>query len=217
MPCQITHLMTDWSCSMRKLTSREHRAIAIGLIGTVLVLLLALGSQVQAANRLFQTIPTPTPRTIPAPTVDGTSPQAGEGSAAGSSLVVAQEITPQDVMPGQMMNIRLVVTNTMAESVTGILLLDHLDPGLRPLEIRASQGAARVQGQVVLVDVGTMEAGQVVLVLIAARVDPGARNGQIILNQATVDFDGGQASSEIEAAGLPPAELPATGRNRRAP
>ncbi len=202
---------------MEKLTSKEYRALAIGLIGTVLVLVLALGSQVQAANRLFQTIPTPTPRTIPAPTVDGTSPQGSEGSAASTRLVIEQEMAPQDVTPGQTINIRLVVTNTLAESVTGILLLDHLDPGLQPLEVRASQGAARVQGQVVLVDVGTMEAGQTVLVLIEARVDPSARDGQIILNQATVDFDGGRTSSEARAAGLPPAELPATGRERRAP
>ncbi len=202
---------------MRKLTSKEYRAIAIGLIGTVLVMVLALGSQVQATNRLFQTIPTPTPRTIPAPTGEGTSPQVGEGATAGADLIVEQEIAPQDVTPGQTMNIRLVVTNTLAEPVTSILLLDRLDPGLQPLEVRASQGAARVQGQVVLVDVGTMEAGQIALVVIAARVDPGARNGQIILNQATVEFDGGQASSAVGAAGLPPAELPATGRDRRAP
>ena len=202
---------------MPKLTSTEKRAILVGLMGTVLVLGLALGSQVQAANRLFQTIPTPTPRTIPAPTSDGTSPQAGEGSAAGASLVVHQEMAPQDVVPGQTIVIRLNVTNTSAQEVMGVLLTDRLDPGLQALEVKATQGAVRVQGQLVLIDMGTIEAGQTILAIIAARVDPGARNGQILLNQAAVDFYGGQASSEVAAAGLAPVELPATGRDGRAP
>jgi hypothetical protein len=128
-----------------------------------------------------------------------------------------QEITPQDVLRGQTLSIQIGITNTLAEEVTGVLLVDHLDPGLQPLVVKATQGAARVEGQLVLVDVGTMEAGQTILVIIDARVDPVARNGQIILNQTGVEFDGGQVSSEVVAAGLPPVELPATGREGRAP
>lgn len=197
---------------MRKLTATEKRATLVGFVGAVLVLLLVLGSQAQAANRLFQTIPTPTPRTIPAPTSDGTSPQAGEGSTTGNGLLVRQEMTPQDVVPGQIVRIQLNVSNTLEEEVTRVLLVDHLDPGFQPQAVKATQGAARVQGLLVLVDVGTIEAGQTVLVIIDARVDPAAENGQIMLNQAVVEFDGGQASSQVVAAGLPPAELPATGR-----
>lgn len=132
-------------------------------------------------------------------------------------LVVRQEMARQDVMAGEILNIRLDVTNVSAEQVTGLLLSDRLDAALRPLVVRATQGSATVQGMVVYIDVGTLEAGQTVLAFIEARVDLTAQNGQIVLNQVTADFDGGTVVAEAAAAGLPPIELPATGRDGRAP
>jgi hypothetical protein len=126
-------------------------------------------------------------------------------------------MAPQDVMPGETVSIQVMVTNTMEEDTSSVLLLDNLDPGLQPAKVKATQGAARVEGQFVLVDIGTMEAGQSIMAIIEARVEPSSRNGQIILNQATVEYDGGLANSEIAAVGLPPTDLPATGRDRRAP
>ena len=200
-----------------ELTSRRKRIILVGFAAAVMVFALVLGSQVQATGRLFQTIPTATPRTIPVPTSDGTSPGLGEGAASGTGLVVRQVMTPQDVMPGQTVSIQVMVTNTMEEDAVNVLLLDGLDPALQPVSVKATQGAARVEGQSVLIDVGTMEAGQSILAIIETRVEPLSRNGQIILNQATVEYAGGQADSEVAAVGLPPTDLPATGRNRRAP
>jgi hypothetical protein len=119
---------------------------------------------------------------------------------------------PPDVLPGEELDVRLQIRNAATEATRGVLLSDALDAALQPLEVRASQGAVRVQGQSVVVDLGTVEAGQTVLVLIRARVDPGAAPGQIILNEASLFFDGGQTRSNTAAAGLPPSELPATGR-----
>jgi uncharacterized repeat protein (TIGR01451 family) len=130
---------------------------------------------------------------------------------------VRQEITPVDVLPGQQVSIRLRLTNASTDDVTGIILTNPLDPALKPLEVRATQGAARVQGQSVLIDLGTVDVGQTAVVMIRARVAPDAQAGQIILNQATAYFDGGQTSSDAAAAGLPPSELPATGQDRRGP
>ena len=118
-------------------------------------------------------------------------------------------------MPGQAVSIQVMVTNTMEEDAMSLLFLDRLDAGLRPTGVKATQGSARVQGQFALIDMGTIEAGQTILAIIEARVDPGAQNGQIILNQATVEYEGGQASSEDSAVGLPPTDLPATGRDQK--
>jgi hypothetical protein len=175
-------------------------------------LLLAWGSEAQATSRLFQTIPTPTPRTAPPVPQPGMTVQPGEEPVAGGIVTVSQEMLPPDVLPGQEIDVRLQIRNDATESTRGVLLSDELDAALQPLEVRASQGAARVQGQSVVVDLGTVEAGQTVLVLIRARVDPGAVPGLIILNQASLFFDGGQTRSNTAAAGLPPSELPATGR-----
>jgi hypothetical protein len=175
-------------------------------------LLLAWGSEAQATSRLFQTIPTPTPRTAPPVPQPGTTVQPGEEPATGGVVTASQEMLPPDVLPSQEIDVRLQIRNAATEATRGVLLSDELDAALQPLEVRASQGAVRVQGQSVVVDLGTVEAGQTVLVLIRARVDPGAAPGQIILNEASLFFDGGRTRSNTAAVGLPPGELPATGR-----
>jgi hypothetical protein len=202
---------------MHEPKSLEKRSIAFGLVGTLILLALTLGSGAQAANRMYQTIPTPTPRTIPAPTLEADLERAGEGATSAGPLQVRQELSPVDVLPDEELSLWLHVTNSSVDEVRGIILSDQLAPSLQALEVRATQGAARVQGQSVLVDVGTMEAGQTVVAIIRARVLPDVEPGEVIFNQATAYFDGGQAVSDIAAAALPPDELPATGQNRRLP
>jgi hypothetical protein len=68
-----------------------------------------------------------------------------------------------------------------------------------------------------MVHLGTLESGQAALLVLRARVGTDAKPGQIILNQVTAFFDGGQAVSNVVAAGLPPDHLPATGLERREP
>ena len=182
------------------------------MMGAVVILLLALGSEAQATHRLFQTIPTPTPRIMPTVPGPGTNSEPSEEPGSGSTLAVSQEMVPSDVLPDQEIQVRLQIQNRTTEVIHGVLLSDELDAAVQPLEVAASQGAARVQGQSIVVDLGAVEAGQTVLVLIRARVAPDAGSGRIILNQARVLFDGGQARSNVAAAALPPSELPATGR-----
>jgi hypothetical protein len=88
---------------------------------------------------------------------------------------------------------------------------------LQPLELRATQGAARVRGQSILVDLGFIEAGQTVVLIIRARVSSDTEAGNVILSQATVYFDAGQLRSDVAAAGLPPSVLPATGQDPMRP
>jgi type VI protein secretion system component VasA len=120
-------------------------------------------------------------------------------------------------MAGEETMIRVQITNTSSDLLSDVLFSDALDPALHPLEVRATQGAARVEGQSVIVDMGTLEAGQTAVVIIGVRVISEAQAGQIILNQATIYFGGDQIISDVSAAGLPPSELPATGQDTTRP
>lgn len=193
------------------------RPILLALAGTLIILVLALGSRAQAANRLFQTIPTPTPRTIPSVSGDADPTQMGDGSAQASPLAVSQVIAPVDILPDEELSSRFQVTNITNDEVRDVIFANPLPAMLRPLEIRSTQGAARVQGQSIVVDLGSIEAGQTVVVILRAKVVPDAEAGQVVVNQATVHFDGGQVGSEVAAAGLPPDRLPATGQDRSLP
>jgi hypothetical protein len=126
-------------------------------------------------------------------------------------------IAPVDIMADEEISFRFQVTNTTNDEVRDVIFANPLSAKLRPLEVRSTQGAARVEGQFVIVDLGRIEADQTVLVILRAKVVPDAEAGQVIVNQATVHFDGGQVGSEVAAAGLPPDRLPATGQDRSLP
>lgn len=203
---------------MRRLLSPEWQPLPLALVGLIVVLALAQGPHAQAGNRLFQTVPTPTPRTVPTPTRAVTPrPPSGETAPARGTLALSLVAIPHDLLPGEELQFRLWLTNTSAVAITGLIVADPLDPALELLEVRATQGAAEVRDHLLTLDLGTLDAGQTALVLLRTRVTAQARPGQIVLNQATAYFDGGQATSNVAAAGLPPDELPATGRDRRGP
>jgi uncharacterized repeat protein (TIGR01451 family) len=135
----------------------------------------------------------------------------------GADLALRKTVIPQDILPGEPLQYRTWLTNTSATVVTGIVLVDVIDPRLQLLEVRASHGAAEVTDQSLIIHVGTLEVGESALILTNTLLSASARSGEIILNQTTAHFDGGQVSSNVVAAGLPPAELPATGEDGREP
>ncbi len=202
---------------MRRVETTEWRPLLLALGGALVLLALALGTQVQAENWLFQTVPTPTPPVVPTPGQGVTPRPPGENPSAGGTLTLNKEVVPQDVLPGEELEYRLWITNTSTNAITGIVLADPLDPALDLLEVGATQGAAEVIDRSLIVHVDTLEVGETAFIIIRARVNLEALPGQIILNQATASYGGGQASSNVVAAGLPPDELPATGQDRREP
>jgi uncharacterized repeat protein (TIGR01451 family) len=132
-------------------------------------------------------------------------------------LAVRKDAFPQDVLPGELLQYRTWLTNTSAAALTGIVLFDDIDPRLQLLEVRATHGAAEVRLQSLRIHIGALEPGESALVITTALVGASARSGEIILSQTAAQFDGGQASSNVVAAGLPPDELPATGKDGREP
>lgn len=196
----------------------ELRPLFIALAGTLVILLLALGTRAQAAHPPLQTVPTPTPPTVPTPTRGiADSPPPDENPSLGGNLALLKVISRPDVLPGEELEFTLWATNTSETAVTGIILTDSLDRFLHPLVISATQGAAEVRDHSLYIHIGTLEPGQSALAVVLTRIDPDTPKGHIILNQVTAFFDGGQVSSNVVAAGLPPIELPATGQSGRGP
>jgi uncharacterized repeat protein (TIGR01451 family) len=127
------------------------------------------------------------------------------------------KVESQDVLPQEELEFSLWVTNATTSAVTGIVLTDLLDPALHLLQVSATQGVAELRDATLMVHLDTLEPGQAALLVLRARVGTDAKPGQIILNQFTAFFDGGQVVSNVVAAGLPPDQLPATGLERREP
>ncbi len=202
---------------MRRMTNLEWRPLLFGLFCTLLVLILGQGPRAGAASPLYQTVPTPTPPTVPTPPRGVTPRPPGELPPADRTLVLTMKVEPQDILPEEELEFTLWLTNVAASAVTGIVLTDPLDRALRLLEVSATQGAAELRDATLMVHLGTLEAGQAALLVMRARVSSEAQPGQIILNQVTAFFDGGQVLSNVVAAGLPPDRLPATGLERREP
>lgn len=202
---------------MQRLSLLEWKPLLFALASALLVLSLSLGPQAQADDLPFPTVPSPTPPSVPTPTWEATPRSPAEEPPASGTLRLRKQVTPPDVLPGEEIQFNLWLTNTTESAITGIVVVDRLDPFLYLLEVRATRGAAQVQGQSIFVHVGVLEAGQTDVVIIRARIVLEASNGQIILNQASAHFDGGQVDSNIVAAGLPPLELPATGQGQGDP
>jgi uncharacterized repeat protein (TIGR01451 family) len=195
----------------------EWRPLLFAVSGTLLVFALSWGAQVRAGEILFQTVPTPSPGIIPTPPAAPTPrPPEAEPSAEGA-LLVHLEASPQDVLPGEEIQFTIQLTNTSASAFTNVVVVDPLDPVLHLLEVRGTQGAVQFRGGSAIIYMGMIEAGRTELLTLRARVDASAQSGQVILNQLRVAFDGGEAISNVVAAGLPPAELPVTGQDRREP
>jgi len=202
---------------MRRVDNLEWRPLLFGLFCTLAILALGWGLRAQAAPPLNQTVPTPTPPTIPTPPRGVTPHPPDEVPPADRALVLIMKVEPQDILPEDELEFSLWLTNATSSAITGLVLRDPLDPALHLLEVSATQGAAELRDATLMVHLGTLEAGQATLLILRARVAAEAQPGQIILNQVTAFFDGGQAISNVAAAGLPPVRLPATGLERREP
>ena len=208
---------------MRRLAGPSWLPLVFGLVSMLIALTLAASPQVQAVERLLQTVPTPTPHRVPTPVgppessgpAESTLPS--EASTSQHGLTLFQVVRPHDVLPGQKLEFSLWLTNTSNAALIDIVIVDALDPNLIPLEIQATQGAVRIEDSIAFIHLGTLEAGSGALLILHAQVDTQAQPGTIILNQFVAHFDDSEASSNIAAAGLPPAALPATGREGRGP
>lgn len=213
--------LTDW------------RPLIFAACGLAMVIAISTGPHVFAGDRHLQTVPTATPRTtLPTPgltavlrtpgvtpgpgTPVSTSPAiptAGAGTGGLEGLVFREEVSHQDVLPGDQVVYKLWLSNDTDTAVTGLVVMDRLDAALRPIEVSATQGTAKVEGQVLALSMGVLEPKQAAAVVIHTVVRSSVSAGYVIVNQAIAYHDTGQVFSNLVPIALPPDRLPATGHD----
>jgi len=211
---------------MRSLWNSEWRSLLVGVLITCFLAAAAAGTpQVGAAHGQPQTVPSPTPQTVPAPV----TPQPNETSLPpgppaptpsqeqGQGLQLLQTVSRADVLPGEEVTLSLQATNTSSQAMLSLILVAPLDPLLQPLAVSGMQGSVERQGQALSIHLGALEAGQSVKVAVRVRVSVDAPPGRIFVHQFSAFYLGGEASSNAVGFGLPPEELPPTGKSGRTP
>lgn len=208
---------------------RAPRDLALfAVLGMAIVFMLASASDVWATpgqDSLRQTVPTPTPPATstpvpsptpippatstpappPAPTPVPTSPPQA------ADPVITKMSDSNAAAPGDTVTFTLRVTNKGTVVATNVIITDPIEDYLSIKDITASRGAVKIEGNTIVVNVGTLPPGEEVMIIILTSVKDGVAAGTIIHNQAWLAFDGGTRQSEIVAVGLPPAELPPVG------
>jgi uncharacterized repeat protein (TIGR01451 family) len=127
------------------------------------------------------------------------------------------EVSREDVLPGEEIQYAISLEAAGTGAAGSVIIRDEMAPGIELLQISATQGSVEVQGQLVKLSMGTIEPGQTVLAILGLRVSRSTPAGQVFLQQATADFNGGQSLCTLVVFGTPPDHLPPTGADRRQP
>ncbi len=116
------------------------------------------------------------------------------------------------VVPGQTITQRLVVRNTGATALSGVLICNPLNKALVPGQPKTTQGQARIEPEGLLVNLGNLAAGQTAQVELSLTIPADYPLGGVIESQAWLLWSNGQrASTDLLTWALPPAYLPPTG------
>lgn len=211
---------------MRSLWNSEWRSLLLGVILTCLLALLAAGAPgVKAANWQPQTVPSPTPQTIPAPVTPQPNetpfppgpPAPPQLQGQGQELQLLQTVSRTDVLPGEEVTLTLQATNASPQAMLSLILVAPLDPMLQPLAVSGVRGAVERQGYSLHIHLGTLEPGQSVQVAVRIKIGGDTPPGTIFVHRFSAFYLDGEASSNAVGFGLPPEELPPTGKNGRTP
>jgi len=146
----------------------------------------------------------PLPTIVPTPTPTETLSPPPE---------VALELTadPPWAIPGRQVTFHLTIRNTGVINLEGVRVRDELPPEITPREVLSPRGDVYIEGQVVLVDLGDLPAGETLSLFIKGDVLPTAPPGGVIDNIIAVSDAVSLRSSVGVSLPLPPAELPPTG------
>ncbi len=210
--------------SQRTLWNSEWRSLIVGVILTCLLAVMAIGiPRASAETGQPQTVPSPTPQTVPEPVTsepnDTTLPpgQPAPPQPQGQGLVLQQTVSRTDVLPGEEITLGLRATNSSPQAMLSLILVAPLDSLLRPLAVSGIQGSVERQGAALSIHLGTLEAGQSAEITVRVAIGPETPPGHIFVHQFHAFYLEGEAFSNAVGFGLPPEELPPTGKNGRTP
>jgi len=166
--------------------------------------------------------PTPTPtRAAPAATLPvrpganscWAAPTPGFTPERAASLEWRAESDQFLVTPGQTITQRLVVRNTGSSALANVVICNPLNPALLAGQPQTTHGQARLEPEGLLVEIGSLAAGQTAQATLNLEIPADYPLGGVIESQAWLLWDNGQrASTELLTWALPPDHLPPTGR-----
>ncbi len=210
--------------------------LVLAVLGVAVLLALALAPRVLALpvdRPPHQTVPTltpsgqpaspsppppgtqpPPPPTVPPATPVGPTPSPLVTPAGAVFGDLQQTVDRVAARPGEVLTYTLRLANRGEVAAGGLILIDELDPALSLLRVEATQGRAQVDGQRLVLEIGTLLPGGAASVVLRAQVDWQAQAGLVIVNWAQVRWGQAVIHSNETAVALPPAVLPATGAAR---
>ena len=151
---------------------------------------------------------TPTTAGTPTPTVDPATldPNATEP-------IVDKTVSTEQAQPGGSLTWTITVRNSWTQAMDGVVIQDSVPDTLPIISVTSDRGTLDTQGQVVTVNVGTMNPGDVVTITLMTGVDPGEGGPASLTNTACATRTGGDPVCDSASVNVGPATggLPATG------
>ena len=154
--------------------------------------------------------PTPTsPLPTPVPAATAT-PEAGVDRA---DPVITKRGEPSEALPGEEVVFTLEVTNQGKHAAVDVVVTDEMTEYLEIVEVTTTQGIVRIEGQVVIVDVGVLGPDFAVVIVIRTRVRLDAPSPLVLQNVAVLHSpNGGDRASPPVIITIPDTVLlPKTG------
>ena len=199
---------------------RYARPLSFTLIGLgVLALFLAIALlQPTSAVHAYGVTPTPTFTTTPTLTSTPTLTPTPATTPTPEIIVVDPVITkssdPAEGAPGDDVLFTLWITNRGNTAAQDVVVTDEIEEYLDILDATTNYGTVTVEGQLVTVNIGTLDAGQTVIVLISARINDLAPPNTSIENLAILTSSNSETvTSNIVTVDVP-GGLPVTGATR---
>jgi uncharacterized repeat protein (TIGR01451 family) len=110
----------------------------------------------------------------------------------GPLVEIEKSVHPAEITVGQEALFTIIVSNTSLDATGDVEVTDEIDPSLEILSIQTSKGSISRNGQLVTVDVGTMDPNETVVITIRVL----AREAGLAQNVATVTTPRAVADAE---------------------
>jgi uncharacterized repeat protein (TIGR01451 family) len=195
-------------------------------LGTLLMLTLfnfnaAPAQSAGPADPLAQ--PSPRPTLVPLATPGTAGLDNGFADPA-----VAEIAEPKQVQVGDVVEFILAITNWGNGYADNVVVTDPLPNSFDLVDVKATRGRVIVNGRTTTIDIGSMNASEVIIVRLQARVNSQAQASTLTKtaslvctndkvptnNQSSVTVNLGSTATAMNPAEMPPVELPVTGASR---
>jgi uncharacterized repeat protein (TIGR01451 family) len=148
---------------------------------------------------------TPNPTNQASATVINTNPQP-QASASGAIITIT--VQPENLQIGEPISFIITITNPTSEAINDLILTDTLPDAFSVISATSSQGTVSINGNLVTVNIGSLQANQTVTVTITAAASRTAFPPETC-NQANA---GSSVSNQV-CPSVFPSELPQTGQS----